>query len=111
MLPESLQLLKTVSISAREIIFIESDINYSVFHLNNGKCFTIAKTLKKIQDITQNHDFVRINRRYLVNLAYVEREAWNSNANYVSLINGMSLYYSRRRLTHSREKIMSYLLF
>lgn len=107
---ESLQLLKTKCINASDVMFIESSINYSVFHLKNGKRITVAKTLKKIQETTKAYNFIRVNRKCIVNLAFIEKKNWNINVNYLSLINGMPIYYSRRRITHSKKQIMLYFL-
>lgn len=55
------------------IIRCESDNNYTDVHLENGKCLTISKTLKEIQNLLKDHSFCRIHASHLINLNHIQK--------------------------------------
>ena len=58
-------------IFADEILFFEGDINYTWIHFASGKQSVIARTLLYIQNKTEPENFIRINRKYLVNRKFI----------------------------------------
>lgn len=51
-----------------EIIFCKADRNYTKIFLENGKEIEIPKSLCKLETVLKNHDFLRCNSSYLLNL-------------------------------------------
>lgn len=53
-----------------EIIFLESDINYTKIYLVGGESLIVSTTLGKLEPRFSSFNFFRINRSYMVNLSY-----------------------------------------
>lgn len=90
-----------------EIIHIEADSNYSIFHLKNTEKITVSKVLKDYEEILPEDRFVRIHKSSIVNLKYV-KEYNNKNGLMLSLSNGESIVVSRRRASDFFEKMKNY---
>jgi two-component system LytT family response regulator len=93
-----------------DIIHIEADSNYSVFHLNNLEKIAVSKVLKDYEEILPEQRFVRIHKSSIVNLKYV-KEYNSKNGLQVILTNGEFINVSRRRASDFFEKIKSYTKF
>lgn len=90
-----------------EIIHIEADSNYSIFHLNNNEKITVSKVLKDYEEILPDDLFVRIHKSSIVNLKYV-KEYHTKNGLILSLNNGENITVSRRRASDFFERIKLY---
>ncbi|SOD11344.1 LytR/AlgR family response regulator transcription factor [Pedobacter xixiisoli] len=90
-----------------EIIHIEADSNYSIFHLKNTEKITVSKVLKDYEEILPEDRFVRIHKSSIVNLKYV-KEYNNKNGLVLSLSNGQNIVVSRRRASDFFEKMKNY---
>jgi len=90
-----------------EIIHIEADSNYSIFHLKNAEKITVSKVLKDYEEILPDDHFMRIHKSSIVNLKYV-KEYNNKNGLMLSLSNGESIVVSRRRASDFFEKMKNY---
>lgn len=91
------------------IIYVEADSNYSIFHLNDDRKLVISKPLKEFEDILDASDFVRIHKSALINLQYVNSYS-NKHGSEVMLKNNVALPISRRRSSEFQEKVRGYLL-
>lgn len=76
-----------------EILFFEGDVNYTRIHFVSGKQKIIARTLLYIEQKTETEDFIRINRKYLVNRKFIVE----IREEFVVLSDKMVLPISRRR--------------
>lgn len=56
-----------------EIVFVEAQSNYTIFHLNGGRKYTASKTLKEFEELLPGHAFFRIHHSYIINIACVEK--------------------------------------
>lgn len=90
-----------------EIIHIEADSNYSIFHLLTAEKITVSKVLKDYEEILPEERFMRIHKSSIVNLKYV-REYNNKNGLVLTLTNGENIVVSRRRASDFFEKIKKY---
>ena len=97
--------LKIIKIS--NIVYLEADSNYCIFHLVNGEKITASKTLKEFEDILIENDFYRIHKSYIINTAYL-KEYKSSDGFQVKLINDIVLNVSRRRVSEFLEAMKSY---
>jgi len=95
-------------IGVDEIIRIEADSNYSVFHLDKRDNITVSRVLKEYEEILPDHQFVRIHKSSIVNLDYL-KEYNSRNGLEVLLKNGEKIAVSRRRASIFAEKIKSYI--
>ncbi len=86
---------KFMFLSPQEIIYIESDGNYSSIHLDDGKKIVITKKIKEVYESLPKDDFFRIHNSYVVNLNYV-KEFYKSDG-YVVLEGNYKIPVSRQR--------------
>lgn len=94
-------------ISVDEIVHIEADSNYSIFHLKNGENLTVSKVLKDYEEVLPEEKFMRIHKSSIVNLKYV-KEYNTKNGLQITLTNTDQLVVSRRRASDFFEKIKNY---
>lgn len=94
-------------IDTNNIIYIEADSNYSIFHLNNEIKLVISKPLKEFEDIL-NSDFTRIHKSAIINLKYIKSYS-NKNGYEVHLLNEVVVPISRRRAAEFQEKLRQFL--
>jgi len=90
-----------------DIVHIEADSNYSIFHLKAGEKITVSKVLKDYEEILPEDKFVRIHKSSIVNLKYV-KEYHNKNGLVLLLANGENIIVSRRRASDFFEKMKTY---
>jgi two-component system LytT family response regulator len=90
-----------------DIVHIEADSNYSVFHLHNLEKIAVSKILKDYEEILPENRFVRIHKSSIVNLKYV-KEYNSKNGLQVILENGSAITVSRRRASEFFDRIKSY---
>jgi DNA-binding LytR/AlgR family response regulator len=89
-------------LNPKEMLVLESDINYTIISLNNGQKILSSTTLKIIESRLESfNNFVRVNRQVVVNLDFIEKESENG----FLLTNNRLLVFSRRRAKSWREKI------
>ncbi|WP_421943416.1 LytR/AlgR family response regulator transcription factor [Pedobacter sp.] len=91
-----------------DIIYIEADSNYSVFHLNNHDKITVSKVLREFEELLPSDQFVRIHKSSIINLNHL-KEYNSKNGLQVHLKNGESINVSRRRASDFFEKIKHFI--
>lgn len=80
-----------------EIIYLESEINYTHIYTSDNRKHISSFTLKKLEARIIQSDFLRINRGCLVNLNHItEITGFKRNA-HARLSNGLVLQISRRK--------------
>ncbi len=79
-----------------EIIFLESDINYTRLHLADGRLVIVGTTLGKLETRFASFNFFRTNRSHLVNLAYAVI-VQSENVYALKLPNDKEISFSRRK--------------
>lgn len=90
-----------VFVERSEIMYCESESNYTTFFLSSGERVVVCKTLKKIAERLGDEDFFRVHASYLVNLKHVSRFTRGSSATVV-LTNSQHIPVSRR----NKEKFL-----
>ena len=86
-----------IIIDLKDILYCQSENNYTRFHLVNGKTFFVSKTLKKAEVLLMNDkDFFRIHHSFIINLRYIQRY-YKGDGGEISLINGKNLPVSRTK--------------
>jgi len=56
-----------------DIVYCESNDNYTNFHLLNSKTILVSTTLKEYDDMLSEFGFFRAHKSYLINLVHIER--------------------------------------
>jgi two-component system LytT family response regulator len=88
-------------VEVNEIIYCESDSNYTRCHLKNREQYLVSKTLGDIQEMLESLDFVRVHRQYLVNLSHIQKLI-KGEGTYLILSNGINIPVARQQ----RERLL-----
>ncbi|MEO5909413.1 MAG: LytTR family DNA-binding domain-containing protein [Pelobium sp.] len=87
-----------------EIIYLEADSNYCIFHLINGERVIASKPLKDYEEILTANNFIRVHKSHIINTDYL-KEYKNNNGLHVKLINDIVIQVSRRRISEFLDKV------
>jgi DNA-binding LytR/AlgR family response regulator len=79
----------------QDILFLRGDINYTEFHLVNGKKVVSSTTLLRHQERLDG--FLRVSRKHLVNPEYIKQIESNRGIRQVLMFNGEWIAVARRR--------------
>ncbi|WP_408037166.1 LytR/AlgR family response regulator transcription factor [Tenacibaculum aestuarii] len=93
---------KLVFLSEDEILFVESDGNYSTIYTSGNKKIVVTKKLKEIDSLLPEDHFFRIHNSYIINLNKI-KEFLKSDG-YVVLENNHKIPVSRQRKSDFLEK-------
>jgi DNA-binding LytR/AlgR family response regulator len=77
------------------VVLLEGDINYTIFHLEDGKQKTVAHSLKFFEPFLETHGFIRTHRSYMINPIHVKN--LNHEEYKVLMNNGQEATISRRK--------------
>ncbi len=83
-------------IQVNSIISCEADSNYTILHLKDKKKTVVSSTLKEIEELLEDHAFVRVHRCYLVNLNEVEKYV-KGEGGYLVMSDGATVDVSRSK--------------
>lgn len=61
-----------VFVELKELVYCEADSNYTKLYLINGKNHLLSKTLREVQQVLEERNFLRVHRQYLVNLDHIK---------------------------------------
>lgn len=59
-------------ISIQDIIRVESQGPYTIFHLANKQQILATKNLREYEDVLADHDFIRVHNSHVINFAYLK---------------------------------------
>jgi two-component system, LytTR family, response regulator len=93
-----------IMVQLSDIIFCESDGNYTIFNLTNNRKLTSSYTLRQYDDMLSTQDFFRAHKSYLINLSHINRYL-KSDGGLIMMSNGKTVELSRR----NKEKLMKIL--
>ena len=94
---ESLRLTGKNFIPTCEIIYLQSDWNYTVIHTINSRKHISGFTLKIWEERIHNNAFLRINKGLLINRQYIKEVSLLDKEKFLCLTNGSILPISRRK--------------
>ena len=78
------------------IISCESDSNYTILLLKNNKKLVVSRTLKEIEELLEEHSFIRVHRCYLANLNEVEKYV-KGEGGYLVMTDGTTIDVARNK--------------
>lgn len=88
-------------VNVNDILYCEADDNYARFYLSNGDKLLATKTLRDIQEILEERNFLRVHRQYIVNLNQIKKFV-KGEGNYLVMNNEQSIPIARNQ----REKLI-----
>ncbi|MCG7857273.1 LytR/AlgR family response regulator transcription factor [Flavihumibacter sp.] len=59
-------------VELKELVYCEAESNYTRLFLTNGKNYLLSKTLREVQQVLEERNFLRVHRQYLVNLDHIK---------------------------------------
>lgn len=80
----------------RDIVYLEADGKYTIFHLTSGNTKVVSKNIGEYEKILPQQVFYRIHHKYIVNLQKVQNIN-KTEGSYCHLVNGISLTIAKRR--------------
>jgi two-component system LytT family response regulator len=88
---EGLQFIKL-----SDIIYLEANINYTYFFLQDGQKNIVSRTLKEFEEVLPGDTFLRIHHSYIINKNFAEKYI-RGEGGQVVLSNGVVLDVSKRK--------------
>lgn len=89
-----------------EILYLQGEVNYTRFVLDNGEQLMTSRTLKTYEQILGDFGFYRAHQSHILNLRYVA-EYQKGDGGCVVMTNGDVLDVSRRRKAGFLEKFLA----
>ena len=90
---------KLLQIPLNQIVYLESDRNYSYIYLSNGSRELSSKTLSYFEDILKEIGFFRCHRSFLVNQYHIKKIVRNS----FKLLDQKEIPISRRKKNEAKN--------
>ena len=94
---------KLLFLNISDIIYAESDGNYSTFHLSNSKKILLTKKLKEVNELLPKKHFFRLHNSYIVNLDKIKE--YIKSDGYVVLEGNHKIPISRLKRNEFLKKI------
>ncbi|GAB3748265.1 LytR/AlgR family response regulator transcription factor [Spirosoma pomorum] len=91
-----------------QIVRLEGEGNYTVFHFADGTQLMVSLTLKKLESRLSPKVFVRSHKKNIINLLYLERINPDRQQLSVSLLNGDRVEVSRRKATAFMQQLRGF---
>ena len=83
------------------ILYFESESNYTTIIRKEGKDLIVSKTLKHFENELLAHQFIRIHNSFLINSIHIEKVV--KHESYLVIKGGKKITISRRRMTSVLE--------
>lgn len=93
-----------IFVKVTDILYCEASSNYTEIVVQDGKKYTVSRTLKEYDDLLSAHNFYRIHNSYLINLNAIKKYI-RGEGGYVIMNNDQSLNVSKRKKDGFLEKI------
>ncbi|WP_034060914.1 LytR/AlgR family response regulator transcription factor [Lacinutrix jangbogonensis] len=94
---------KLLFINIEDILFVESDGNYSTIFLNDGQKVLVTKKLKEVNALLPEGDFFRIHNSYVINLSKIKE--FLKTDGYVVMESNHKIPVARQRKSDFLEKL------
>ena len=94
---------KLIFLKTEDVLFIESDGNYSTFFLTNNQKLVVTKKLKDVNNLLPENEFFRIHNSFIVNLNKVKE--YLKTEGYVVMESNHKIPVARQRKSDFLEKL------
>ncbi|WP_299884878.1 LytTR family DNA-binding domain-containing protein [uncultured Lacinutrix sp.] len=94
---------KLLFLNIEDIIFVESDGNYSTIFLTDGQKILVTKKLKEVNALLPDGDFFRIHNSYVINLSKIKE--FLKTEGYVIMDSNHKIPVARQRKSDFLEKL------
>ncbi|MEO6286853.1 MAG: LytTR family DNA-binding domain-containing protein [Dyadobacter sp.] len=90
-------------VDLKDILYCESDDNYTKFHLADNQYHLVTKPLRDIQELLEERDFQRVHRQYLINLNHIKKFV-KGEGSYLVMSNSQTIPVSRAQKDRLMER-------
>jgi len=90
-----------VFLPVSEILYCESDSNYTRLTATQNRSYLLTRTLREVQEVLEERNFLRVHRQYLVNLDHIKL-FMKGEGSYVVMTNEASIPVARNQ----KEKLV-----
>jgi two-component system, LytTR family, response regulator len=80
-----------------QILYCESDSNYTRFFMKNSEQYLICRTLGEVENLMEGHTFFRCHKQFLVNIEEIKRVIRDDGTN-LEMSNGKTIPVSRQKI-------------
>jgi len=84
-----------------EVIYCESDSNYTKVIATQNRSFLLTRTLREVQEVLEERNFLRVHRQYVINLDHIKLFMKGEGA-YLVMTNDVSIPVARNQ----KEKLI-----
>ena len=102
---KTLYLTRHQQIEINDIMYLQSESNYTLIHTINKAKTVASQTLHLIHSSIDYDNFIRISRSYILNFEYLSTYSLENNKLTLKLSNGEKFIASRRRVKNCLDKI------
>lgn len=102
---KTLYLTRRQQIEVNEIMYLQSESNYTLIHRINQSKTVASQTLHLIHSSINYDNFIRISRSFILNIEYISTYSIENNKLILKLSNGEKFTASRRRVKNCIDKI------
>lgn len=81
--------------TVEDILYLEADSNYTIFHFKDKSKQIVSKTLKDFEELLPGDTFFRSHHSFLINLQHIKK--YLKNESQIELTNGSMVDLSRRK--------------
>jgi two-component system, LytTR family, response regulator len=92
-------------VSVDSIVSCQSDSNYTIVLMKNKHKLIVSRTLKDIEEMLEEHGFVRVHHSYLVNLNEIEKYV-KGEGGYLVMSDGSTVDVSRSKKELLLKKLL-----
>ena len=89
-----------------DILYCESEANYTHFYIKGEKPLLISKPLKEYEELLRDHQFERVHQSYLINVNHMKTFV-KTDGGYVLMDNGAKIPVSKRKRDRLIELLKS----
>ena len=83
-------------VEASDIIYCNAESNYTHIIFPEGRKYTLAKTLKDVEQMLMSPEFFRVHQSYLINFKYLKKYL-RDDGGYVVMSDGKTIPIAKRR--------------
>ena len=83
-------------VEASDILYCNAESNYTHIVLSEGRKYTLAKTLKDVEQMLMPLDFFRVHQSYLINFNFLKKYL-RDDGGYVVMSDGKTIPIAKRR--------------